>query len=196
MAVTAPTSGPAAGRTAPVTSADLAAYIGTTVPSPDTMARPVAAAVQIVEGRCGPITSTTWTYLVEQDLSGALILPSGPLASLQELLTPDGVDVTGQVVAHDVDWRHGIVWPPARQGGLWSVKVVTRRDTGVDDLVEAVCVIAKQLWTPRRGEDLRPNVGMQPPGFGGSTYMPVPAGFAIPHRAVELMADHLLPMAG
>lgn len=194
MAVTAPASGPDPDREPPVTGEDLAAYMGAT--PVESMDRAVAAAVQIVEGRCGPIKPTEWTYLVAQDPSGALFVPSGPVASLDALVDPAGVDHVDSVSAEDVDFLDGIVWPPVRRRGRWVVTVTTARPTGVDDLVEAACVIAKQLWTPRRGEDVRPNVGMQPPGYGGSTYVPVPAGFAVPHRAVELMADHLLPMAG
>ena len=193
MSITAPESGPDPDRDPPVTSADLAEYMKTDVPDPDTMARPVAAAVKLVEARCGPITSTEWTYLVTQDHSGALLLPSGPLASVEEVLAPDGTDVTDQVTAEDVVWRDGIIWAPSRRRGMWSVKVVTKRDAGSDDLIEAACVIAKQLWQARRAQDLRPNMGM---GMDAPVDVPVPAGFAIPARAAELMADHVLPMVG
>jgi hypothetical protein len=168
----------------------------------DAMERPVAAAVQIVEARCGPIGDTEWTYLVELDSSGALLLPSGPLGSVDALLDPSGVDRVDDLAVTSVSWKFGIVWPPTRTRGTWAVTVTTHRATGTDDLVEAAVVIAKQLWSPRRGEEVRPQqLAMGSPmamAMGGTSTVgiPVPAGFAIPARALELMGDHLLPMVG
>lgn len=184
MAISAPSSGPVLPRTAPVSVSDMVGY-GCGADN-GTFDEILAAATQHVEDRCGPIGDTAWQYLVRQDhRSTDLRLPAPGIATVTTVLDPASVDVTSQIEAADVDWMRAVIVAPYWLTGSWKVTVTTHRQSGDDELSEAVLIIAKHLLGLRSGQSVRPS------GFGGPQGGPV-ATYSIPNRAKDLMAGHLL----
>lgn len=109
-----------------------------------------------------------------------LILPLTNVASVDEVLDPDGVAVTPS----DVDEAAGLVWLPTWRAGAYTVTVTTDASDRVD---EATRIIAKHLWDTRRGKVAS--------GFGGGDAGDVQPfmGYAIPRRAVELLSGVAAP---
>lgn len=128
--------------------------------------------------------------LTARSLAGcSLVLPAARLASVVSLTDPLGrpATFTGAEL-HDL--QAGVVALPYRQRGTWTV-VATFDAEIPDDLRLGTLIIGKHLWdtqrSPGRGEGARP-------GFGpGSEMATPPMGFAIPRRALELLAPYWLP---
>lgn len=143
------------------------------------------AALTDVEERIErPLDNTPRTFVVR---TGApyrvLVLPVTSLVEVTSITGPDGVEIPLDLV-DDIDLEAGIIILPAAQRGRYTV-VATDRLLG-DSLRLAVMIIASHLWQVQRGSDS----GTQRVGFGMpvADTAPIPRGFAIPARALELVA--------
>lgn len=145
------------------------------------------------KGRVGPIIQRSFTSRVE-GRGGRLILPKRPVASVT---TVTGARGAGSYAADelDVDSRAGLVGFASGGNlprGEYDVTYVAGWFVTVadvdDDVVTAVCIIGKHLWETQRGRMARPGVL----GHTGSLQDSdkVPAGFALPHRAAQLLTDY------
>lgn len=147
-----------------------------------------AAATRQAEFYCGPIIQRTITERVRS--TGTLRLSYTPVVAVTSVLLPDGSDPHPGVV-YDIDLDAGLVTYPLGwlQPGLsFVVTYVAGMATSAldvpEDITEAVCIIARHLWATQRGRSLRPE------SRGGPDDQAAPAGFAIPNRAVELLAPY------
>lgn len=201
MVLTAPSHGPVGTTTPPLTTTDLASYLGTG--SPDVrMQQPLTAAISKVEKLCGPITGGQFQYLLSQS-SGAnrtiypmwnmrqIVLPlqGSSLRSIDQMLDPYGTDVTASLTAPDIDWLGAVIVCPYQRRGDWQVTATSARDAGeAEVLKEAALIIAKALWERRRGQSARPAA------YGEQAAGAPP--FAVPRDAHLLMQDLYLVVAG
>ncbi|RBY82670.1 hypothetical protein [Blastococcus sp. TF02A-26] len=139
------------------------------------------AALKHVRSRCGQaIEGTSTLRVTSASGSTALLLPAINFDSVTAVVAPDGVTVTPT----EVDELAGIVRVPVGQRGTWRVTITSTQ--AQVDLEEATLIIAGHLnETQRRSRPQggRPGAPAQP--AGGS-------GFAIPHRAADLMAPYAL----
>lgn len=129
--------------------------------------------------------------LSARSLSGSvLVLPATRLSAVTKLTDPDGVVTVP--AAKDVDLLAGIVALPYRAAGIWRVEVTFAAEIPAD-LRLATLIIAKHLWetqrVPGQPEGARPGFGVG----GHSEVISTPLGFAIPHRAKELLARYWIP---
>jgi hypothetical protein len=142
------------------------------------------AAVEVVEAACGALLAREVTALVPARRGGVL-LPVGPVLELLEV-----TDVaSGAAVTAAMDDVGFLV--PAWIGHVGPLRVRLRigRDPVPDSLVLATLIIASHLWETQRGRSARP-------GILGPDEVAVPQGFAVPNRALQLMAAHRLVKVG
>jgi hypothetical protein len=150
--------------------------------------RTLAAAIDVVERRCGPMRTATSTLRLRP--SGRyLVLSATHVTEVVQVRDPQG-----RVVQHDtarsnlaagiidVGLHHG----PAA-GGLWEVDISIDGSDVPDDLVLATLIIGSHLWETQRARSSRPQAYQGEPGDVA------PRGFAVPSRAAELMAGYQLP---
>ncbi len=201
MALTAPAHGPTGAVTPPLSTADVALFMGATADA--RMQQPLTAAIRWVERRCGAIVGGQETYSLTQSSGAnrtiypmwnmrALALPIAgrALKSVDALVDPYGNDVTASLTVADVSWLGAIIVCPYMRRGDWEVTATSARDAGdAEVLKEATLYIAKHLWEMRRGKGARP----APYGEDGTQ---VAATFAIPYKAQELLKDYYLMTAG
>jgi hypothetical protein len=180
------TVGPDPDRDPPISRDDLADLVKAT--AVEEMDRYVSAGTAWVEKRCGPIEPCQWVYRVVQGRDGSLLPPSGPIASVDALLNPAGVDVVSGLSPTLVTWATGKIIAPC-YAGEWLVQVTTTRiPDDVATLKEAATVIAKHLWTIRRGP-----MGQQAATIHEQSVNAVVGfGYAIPDRARQLVGDLLV----
>lgn len=153
-----------------------------------TLAESLAAAVEWVETQVGPLDSVTRDYTVYPS-GRALVLPDTHLVAVTAIADPDGRAVT---IPADVNRLAGVITFPGRlRGGEWTVTATSREHGSAVAL--AVKIIAAHLFDVKRGgsndgpraEIFNPVNGGQP--GGGRT------GFAVPSRAVQLLAPFRRP---
>lgn len=173
-----------------VTINDLAAHLNLAAGPPADpvdraeMQRMLDAALDRVRAECGTAAAGTSTVPVTSTgRSTVLLLPVVRLSAITAVLDPDGTPVTPV----DVDALAGVVRVPAARSGVWRVTVTL---DGLSASLElAALIVAGHLYeTQRRTRPAgaRPGAVAAPTGPGG-------LGFAIPHRAAELMAPYRLP---
>ena len=142
------------------------------------------SAHEYVEEAVGPLDSAARSYRVYAgERTRSLVLPVTHLEELVSVTSPRG---EGVVVDADVDVNYlaGIVEIPRPIKGSWYVSVRTR-DTK-DSFVQAVKIIASHLYETQRGSGgNRLAMEASPPASTGTK------GFAIPHRAAQLLAPYL-----
>lgn len=120
-----------------------------------------------------------------------LVLPALRFTAVTELVDPAGRTVVP--AAGSVDAAAGIVELPHRMRGIWRA-VVQYADEVPADLRLAAMIIGRHLWETQRQAG-SPEGGR--PGFGYYNEAGVPVvGFAIPNRAVELLAPYYVPVTG
>lgn len=147
------------------------------------------AATDVVENEVGPLLPREVTSTVHAR-SGALFLPSWPVLSVDTMTDPAGlpVDVDG------VGLGSGLVTlTNARLSsyGAYTVTYTAGWDPVPAALRLAVLIVAKHLW-----ETQRPSGGSVPGRFGAEQFEVTQVsgkGFAIPNRAMELMAPYMQP---
>lgn len=111
-----------------------------------------------------------------------LVLPAVRLGSVVSVTDPDGQPLElGPSV--EVNLLSGIVRPPYRRSGPWTVEATFPESIDAD-LQLAVCIIAKHLWETQRVAG-QPEGGR--PGFSGAAQTAPSPGYAIPNRARTLL---------
>jgi len=143
--------------------------------------RVLDAAIALVEERVGPLTATDVTE-VHVVLGPTLVLEQCPVA---EIISIEVGSVPVASAQYRLDQRSGIVRALGGRSfaGEYTVTYKAGWDAPPAELQLAVLLIAAQLWETQQVPGRRPQFG-QPDGA-------VPAGFAVPRRAAELMAPHL-----
>ncbi|WP_402465788.1 hypothetical protein [Isoptericola aurantiacus] len=135
------------------------------------------AAVRTVEGRVGALNPRSITVQLDEGHGGRYWHRTDPVL---EVTAVDGETPTAVRVS-----SIGVI-----TGLPTSAAAITLRigqEPVPDDLVLAVFFLGSHLWEMRRGRQGRR-------GAYARDDEPAPqTGFAIPRRALELMADHLLP---
>lgn len=168
--------------------ADFARHMNMTPPTSgsDTetkLSRYLGAAEKYVTDRCGPLQQTSIEYKLRP--SGRyLVTPDIRLTAVTAVTDPDGATVTPR----DINLAAGVLELTAAptKPGDWIVTATVGAATVNDDLALATLFVAAQLWdSSQRGQGGRPSAD-------GT----VPRGFAAPARALELMADYMLPGIG
>lgn len=136
------------------------------------------AAEQWVTDNYGPLLGGTADIAVHQTAAGALVLPTPGLTAVTAVTDPTGTPVT--VRSSQVNLAAGIVYPPYRRAGAWTVTATRAGSTIPADALLATLIIGKQLWDAQR-------VTGAPDAPGP------PTGFAIPNRARELLDGQRVP---
>lgn len=166
----------------------------------------IVAATSAAEGPLGirgPIVVRSFTSRVDA-WGGLLVLPRRPVVSVSSVVAAGsgasyaswggGGAVTwggapGETDELDVDPVSGIVESVGARisSGSYTVTYtagLAATVAAVDpDIALAVCIIGKHLWETRRGTSGRP-------GLLGGDEAGVPMGFALPRRAVQLLAPY------
>lgn len=151
------------------------------------------AATELVEGRVGPIVTREVTERLEAR-AGRLWPTQLPVTDLGDVTDPyDAAVTTGYVDAGTVRFPTG--YTPAC--GRWSVTYSAGRGDIADvpaGLKLAVLIVAKHLWETQRGTGSSPSRGTR--GYGQASDEPIVQpvagmGYALPNRALELMAQHV-----
>jgi len=203
MGLTAPAHGPTGSVTPPLTTSDLAGYLGPNVTADTKMQQPLTAAIHKVERLCGPIVGGQQTWQLTQS-SGAnrtiypmwnmrqidVPVPPSSLQSIDALVDPYALDVTASLTVADVDWLGCVIVCPYQRRGDWILTATWGRDAGEAEILkEAALIIAKALWERRRGQSARPQAY-------GADATPSSLPFAVPRDAHLLMQDLYLVVAG
>lgn len=149
------------------------------------------AAVDVVEGSVGPCEPTAVTETHYGLNRGVLVLRSAPVVELTAVSSRYGSESTALTLAdYEVDTATGIV-REIRGGGFFGDYTITYQaghETLPAALRLAILIVAAQLWETQRVP------GATRPGFGQREESGPPMGFAIPNRAVELMAPYRMPV--
>lgn len=141
------------------------------------------AAIEVVEGFVGPLTAGDVTEVHRNVFSSQIVLRQVPAGDLVQVSARNGL-VSTPLEASDfeLDAATGILRVVMGSGfyGTYEVTFSAGRTTLPASLRLAILIVAAHLWETQRV-----------PGasrFGGDS--PVPAGFAVPNRALELMAPY------
>lgn len=146
------------------------------------------AAVAVVEAKVGPLSAKSTTETV-RTRGPRLLLNRLPVQSVTSLVATAPGTLT--YATADLTWNGpaGTVW--LRNGGSLCGEWIATYTAGLADvpanLSLATLIIVGHLWETQRGRSQRP--GLLSPEDGTAPL----AGFAIPNRAAELMAAHLMP---
>jgi hypothetical protein len=149
----------------------------TTSTSDDELQGKLDAAVAWAERYLGRPLSGTKTYTLEPSASGTLVLPALYAGTVTEVTDPSGAVVIGYTYDADL----GLIrLPQYSRTGWWTVTVAA----GITDpdVENAVLIIAAHLWETQRGP------ASPGPLRADDLDGPVGAGYAIPHRARDLLA--------
>ncbi len=179
--------------TPPVTLADLKAHINTASSADDVeLMVHLEAATDLVEARVGPMVVATFTDRVFTNRSGSLVLPRNLVVSVTSATgqltgttyASAGLYVRGSVVRAAGDLPlvaddYAVVYEAGRQSVPAALKLAT-------------LIVAGHLWETQRGRSARPDLlGSESEGFVGADAAGLVArGFALPRRAMELMAAY------
>jgi uncharacterized phiE125 gp8 family phage protein len=156
------------------------------------------AAVDVVEGVIGPITSQTVTETHYGLCSDVLVLRRMPVADLLAVGYRAGATTTALLLTdYELDADTGLVRLASggRFAGNYRVTYSVGRPSVPAAVRLAILIVAGHLFETQR----RPGFTSDAPaGFGGADGIPdatnsVPMGFAIPSRAQELLAPYMLP---
>ena len=159
----------------------------------------IAAAEGIVISRVGDVDEA---IVVETHAGGSLeiALERDPVKSVTSVLyvADDSTAVTAADIGYDED--AGVIWrksgAPFPCGRLKTTYVVARDDPPAE-FAEACLIIIKHLWETQRGRG-----GVRTEMFGvagegsannGAEAGYVYRGYAIPNRAIQLLAHHTRP---
>lgn len=140
------------------------------------------AAIEYVTSKVGPIGDAAIDFDVYAGPNQRqLVLPATHLKAVTSVTDPDGRTVTINL-RRDADLLSGVVTVPHPRQGTWTI-AAQARDT-VTSCELAIKIIAQHLWGTQRGTG-----GGRAAMFAnqGDDDGPTPVGFAIPHRAAQLL---------
>lgn len=145
------------------------------------------AALGYVENRVGAIAQASREYKVYPQ-GALLVLPIVRVEAVTTVVDPDGVEVTPTAT----NLLSGIVTLPVvpTDGRRWTVTATSEATRA--ELLEAVKIIASHLYEVHRGRGAIPNNGGYPTTDDGRATLP--AGFAIPARAQQLIVGREVPL--
>jgi len=151
----------------------------------------VESATRVAESKVGPVAKVTHTDVVDGGAQVTLSrYPVLSLTSTSARYTTDTADVVGEL---DFDPTTGVVW--RRDGRPVACQRVTYRagrSVVPGNITDAVKIIVKHMWETQRGGSAAPGRVL---GTEEVTFMPQ-FGFAVPNRALELLAaDMQVPVA-
>lgn len=135
------------------------------------------AAQEVVESIVGPVTASTVTETITQN--GVVVLGAYPVAAVTSV-TQDGVSVTGWSLSNGSGVLSGLPL------GTVTIEYTAGRTTAPYAVQVAGAIIAAHLWDTQRGNSPSA-MPMQ------DTFVPTGSGFAVPNRAMELLAPFKLP---
>lgn len=138
------------------------------------------AAQEAVEGLVGPVVWRSFTETVRHS-GGVVVLRHAPVAEVTSF-TAAGTAVTG----YTLDGPAGLLTGVTASGDL-SITYSAGRSTVPPAIKVATLIIGRHLWDTQRGNapSALPTVDETAPQFG--------VGYAIPNRAMDLLAPFLLP---
>jgi uncharacterized phiE125 gp8 family phage protein len=153
------------------------------------------AAVDVVEGIIGPITSQTVTETHYGLCSDVLVLRRMPVADLLSVGYRSGATTTDLLLTdYELDADTGLVrlTSGGRFAGNYRVTYSVGRPSVPAAVRLAILIIAGHLWETQRGT--APSaLALQDPNAGFGDTASVGLGFAIPNRAQELLAPYSRP---
>lgn len=172
------------------TLADLKAHANITTDVNDTeLAEHLDAAVDVVEGIIGPVTSTTVTETHYGLSSGVLLLRRMPVVELTSISSRYGATLTELTLSdYELDVDTGIVRIAAGSAfyGGFSVTYSVGRPTVPAAIRLAILIIAGHLFETQR-------VPGASRAFGQPETPVMGLGYAIPNRASDLLAPYRMP---
>lgn len=148
------------------------------------------SALQTVSNRCGPVGGTTITEQATVR-SGVMVLSERPVQSLVSITDSDGntVSTTGAKISR----RSAIVRLRSSLCDEVDVEYEAGWDPYPDDLEKAVYVVTDHLWETQRGRSGSftqiHGIDDDAPVGGDASYL-ILRGFALPRRAMELIAPY------
>lgn len=168
---------------------------GNTTHDPE-LQRTLEAATEQAEGYIGPIVGRAVTKRLDTDRHGRIDLH--PALAVTSVVGVFGAP-TYAVGDLDLDPDDGLLRLDDGRGlfaGRYTVTWTAGRAATVADvpasIADAVNIIGKHLWETQRGKSARPGlVGMRSTGADDSRDFAPPRGFAIPHRALELLRPYI-----
>ncbi len=165
-----------------VTLTDVKNTVNVTASTDDNELERVAMAAEaLVLGECRPILiQTVVTDPLDVSWSGVVLLPDRPVDSVLSV-----TDSTGLAVAFTVRPRSGRVF--VRSRGPVVVTYTAGSATVPADVSEATLIVVLHLWESQRGRARRPRFAPS------DADLDLPAGFAFPAAARELLRPYLRP---
>lgn len=152
------------------------------------------AATELAEGLVGPIVNRSVTSRVHFP-GGVLTLPSWPVVSVESVTDVRG-DSSYVAADLEVDTAAGMVrldGGGALSAGVWDVTYTAGRAAAAVDVPAsirlAVLIIGKHLWETQRGKSTRRSAS----GQMLAEEERAPQGFAVPHRAAQLLMPYRVP---
>ena len=141
------------------------------------------AAIELAESIVGPLTSGTVTEIHRGVSSDVLVLQQMPVGELVAVSSRVGATTTALTLGdYELDTETGMVRVAAgtRFAGTYVVEYTAGADTPSASQKLGILIIASHLWQTQRV----PGVNR----FGTPDEPTASPGFAIPNRAVELLA--------
>ena len=151
------------------------------------------AAIEVVEGIVGPISSGTVTETHYNVSSDVLVLKRMPVASLVSVSSRVGATTTALTLAdYELDADTGLLRAVSGAGfyGSYTVSYTVGRSALPASIKLAVLIVAEHLWRTQRGVAPSP-LDVQNQEFEQAS--PSGVGFAVPRRAAELLAAYVQP---
>lgn len=167
-----------------VTLAELTSFMNTSATGEDEtkLQEHLDAALEWVEARVGLLTGVSREYPVYAT-GRYVVLPVTHLIGDVTVIDPRGNTVTPR----SIDRLAGIVEVPTAVHGDWTITASTREHGAAVKL--AVKIIASHLWETQRGRGSgAPRDAMM---AGGGVDATAGRGYAIPHRAADLLKPFL-----
>jgi hypothetical protein len=146
------------------------------------------AAQDAVEGLIGPVLWRTVTETVRPSW-GFVALSQPPIVSVTSLLTWSGAPVSG----YTTNLTSGVLTLAHNHpfyGGVLTATYVAGRTSVPAAVRAATLIIAAHLWDLQRGTS--PSALAQE-DYGGAGFHQVGLGYAIPNRAMDLLAPYRKP---
>lgn len=157
----------------------------------------LTAATELVESVVGPVVARSVTELHEATSAGALYLRQTPVISVEAIVRRYDSSVLWQPADVEVDALSGrlVVNAFYEGSGAWAgwggtrITYTAGRAEVPESIRKATIVVLDHLWQTQRGwvsgaPGLR---GELPAAQGGA---PVPPGYALPNRAMDLLAPY------
>lgn len=146
----------------------------------------VLAATGLIEGKVGAIRPRSVTERCRES-GGGIELGNGPVLSVASVVSVGG-STSYAVDDLDLDLDAGLIFRAGGYGlpcGDYTVTYTIGRNPIPPELMEAVLVVAAQLWESQRG----PGATNRFTGMGGDE-QPIYRGFAWPNRAKQLIGPY------